>query len=472
MFIGKTLPFVSVFVDELDRALKQIEPDAGLSRIRKEWIGFCLVAIIVTNSVCWRRFERASLGVRSAKSLSWMFRRTKGFWQFLLQASVRVMVARYGMTQGVLVVDDSEKKRAKQTKRIYKAYKIKDKKSGGFINGQSVVLILLVTRQISIPVGVEFYMPDPELTAWNREEKRLKKQGVPKKKRPAKPCKNPNYPTIPEIALRLLEEFHTAFAQLVIEGVLADNLYGTEAFVDKASAIFGGTQSVSKLKKSQNVRFQGKQMNVTTFFKRYPGVKQTIRIRGGKEVTVWVSSARIHVCAHGKKRFVIALKYEGEEEYRYLVASDMSWRTLDIVQVHTLRWLIEVFFQDWKAYEGWGQLTKQPDEDGSRRSVILSLLCDHCLLLHPDQLARMKDKLPACTVGSLRDRVKLDSALQFFETIVLSENPEEQFALMAKQAKEVFTLNESSKHMVGRDLGRLEPTPSLEYRAKSAMKTA
>jgi hypothetical protein len=28
--------------------------------------------------------------------------------------------------------------------------------------------------------------------------------------------------------------------------------------------------------------------------------------------------------------------------YRYLMASDLTWRTLDIVQGHTLRWLVEI----------------------------------------------------------------------------------------------------------------------------------
>jgi hypothetical protein len=472
MFIGKTVPFVRMFVDELDRALKHRDPHAGRTRIQKEWVGFCLVAMIVTNSVCWKRFERASLGTRSARSLSWMFRQTNRFWRLLLQASVSVILATYEITKGGVVVDDSEKKRAKQTQRIYKAHKVKDKKSGGFINGQSVVLVLLVTPKVTLPVGVEFYMPDPTRTAWNQADKQLRKRGVSKKNRPAKPEKSPNYPTIPEIALRLLAEFQAAFPQLVIQGVLADNVYGTQAFLDRASAIFGGVQVIRKLRKNQTVRFQGQTMHVTTVFTRYPGVRQTIRIRGGDAVSVWVSSARVSVCAHETKRFVIALKYEGEETYRYLIASDLSWRTLDIVQAHTFRWLIEVFFQDWKAYEGWGQLTKQPDEDGSRRSVILSLLCDHCLLLHPDQLARIQDNVPACTVGTLRDRVKMESSLQFFEDVLLSEHPQEQFELMAKRAKEVFTLNESSKHMIGRDVGRLASTPSLEYRAKAVMKTA
>ena len=46
------------------------------------------------------------------------------------------------------------------------------------------------------------------------------------------------------------------------------------------------------------------------------------------------------------------------------------------------------------------QLAKQPDEEGSSRGLTLSLLLDLCLLLHPEQLARIEDKLPAYTVGS------------------------------------------------------------------------
>lgn len=209
-----------------------------------------------------------------------------------------------------------------------------------------------------------------------------------------------------------------------------------------------------------------------TYFRKFPGTPQTIQIRGGEAQTVTVGSARLYVCAHKTKRFVIALKYEGEEEYRYLVATELSWRTLDIVQAYTARWLVEVFFQDWKSYEGWGQLTKQPDEEGSRYSLILSLLCDHCLLLHPEQLARLECNLPACTVGSLCEVVKLESLMQCLWEVVSSENPQEDFKRPAEQAKAVFSPNSSAKHMVGRDLGRLEPTPSLEYRAKVVMRTA
>jgi hypothetical protein len=50
----------------------------------------------------------------------------------------------------------------------------------------------------------------------------------------------------------------------------------------------------------------------------------------------------LYVCAHRTKRFIVAIKYAEEESYRYLIASDLSWQTLDIVQGHTLRWLVEI----------------------------------------------------------------------------------------------------------------------------------
>lgn len=153
---------------------------------------------------------------------------------------------------------------------------------------------------------------------------------------------------------------------------------------------------ISQLRRNQTVRFRNRTLSVQQYFERYPGVPQSIRLRGGKEVIACVSSARLYVCAQGKKRFVIALKYAGEEDYRYLFATDLTWRSQDIVQAFTLRWLVEVFVQDWKTYEGWGALTKQPGEEGSSRSLILSLLVDHCLLLHPAQLAKAQS--PAARV--------------------------------------------------------------------------
>ena len=222
---------------------------------------------------------------------------------------------------------------------------------------------------------------------------------------------------------------------------------------------------ISQLRSNQNVLFRGRKQSLEQYFSKHPGVQQSVPVRAGEPIDVTLSSARLVVCAHGRKRFVIALKYQGEEAYRYLVASDLTWRTLDIVQAYTFRWLIEVFFSDWKAYEGWGALTKQPDEQGSSRSLTLSLLVDHCLLLHPDQLAQLENKLPAYTVGSLSNRVKVDSLLGVIRELVSCEHPQRQLQRLADQLQELFPLNLSAKHMAHREMGRLEPTPSLKHKA-------
>ena len=130
MFIVKPLPFVTTFIDALDEAIEQSKPGWGLSRIQKAWLSFCILAVLVTNSVCWAKFERAGLGRYSLAALSWMFCHAKIPWNLLLEMSVRVMLRQYGITQGSLLVDDTDKKRSKMTRKIAHVHKLKDKASG------------------------------------------------------------------------------------------------------------------------------------------------------------------------------------------------------------------------------------------------------------------------------------------------------------------------------------------------------
>jgi hypothetical protein len=463
MFIAEPLPFIKAFVEDLDDALKKIDRNAALTMTQKGWIAFCCLGILVTNSVCWARFERCSLCRYTLPALSWMFRRSKIRWELLLHGGVKAVLKKYGIYKGILVVDESDKRRWKRVKHIFRAHKLKDKSSGGYMMGQSIVLLVLVTPLVTIPVGFSFYMPDPALTAWYKLRKESQKPGG-KKKLPRKPKRNAEYPTKQEIALNLLSEFRAYHPEVQINCVVADALYGTEEFLSEASKIFEGIQVISQLRSNQNVRSRNQQISVEAYFAKYGGGPQEIKIRGGETAKVIVGSARLYVPSHKKKRFVIALKYEGEEEYRYLVASDLSWRTLDVVQAYTFRWLIEVFFEDWKSYEGWGQLTKHTGEDGSRRGLILSLLLDHCLLLHPDQTTRLENKLPASTTGSLIEKVKVENLLQFIGKLVSSEDPQQKLERLTETVQEVFELAPSKKHMVGRDLGRLESTPTLKKR--------
>lgn len=126
--------------------------------------------------------------------------------------------------------------------------------------------------------------------------------------------------------------------------------------------------------------------------------------------------------------------------------------------------------QDWKAYEGWSPLTKQPGAEGARHSVILSLLVDQSLFVHPDQQDQRKNNLPAYTGGSLRANVQVECLVDVIDDLVSSDNPQEKLQRFTQAFHEVFAFGRSKKHMIQRQLGRLEPTPSLKYRADEVMR--
>ena len=251
---------------------------------------------------------------------------------------------------------------------------------------------------------------------------------------------------------------------------MAEALYGPAPFVDGASALFRGVPVLSHMRRNQNIRGGKRAQHVADSFATHPGTPYSIRIRGGEAVVARVGSARLYVCAHKTQRFIVAIKSE-EETYRYLMASDLSWRTLEIVQGHPLRWLVEVFIQAWKSYAGWSQLTTQPGDEGARHSVILSLLVDHSLFMHPDQQRQLQNNLPAYPVGSLRAHGQVECLVDVINDLVLSDNPQEKLQSFTQALHEVFAFGRSKKHMIQRQLGRLDPTPSLKYRAHEGMRT-
>ena len=93
----------------------------------------------------------------------------------------------------MLVADDSARKRAKMTRKIFAAPKLYDPKTGGYFNGQKIILLLLVTPIITLPVRFRFYRQDPIYNQWHKENQKLKKEGLPKSQRPARPLSDPSY---------------------------------------------------------------------------------------------------------------------------------------------------------------------------------------------------------------------------------------------------------------------------------------
>jgi len=113
MIIGKPAPFVRTFIDAVDQAIRQDHPASGLSAMQRSWLAFCVTATLVTHSMCWARFERASLGTYSMAALSWMLRHSQIPWDRLLVASVQVILRHHGITSGSLVIDDTDNARGR-----------------------------------------------------------------------------------------------------------------------------------------------------------------------------------------------------------------------------------------------------------------------------------------------------------------------------------------------------------------------
>ena len=60
MIIGKPAPFVRAFVAAVDEAIRAHQPHHAMSATQRAWLAFCVTAVLVTNSMCWARFERGN----------------------------------------------------------------------------------------------------------------------------------------------------------------------------------------------------------------------------------------------------------------------------------------------------------------------------------------------------------------------------------------------------------------------------
>jgi hypothetical protein len=147
MMMGKPAPLVSTFIDAVDDAIRAHRPHHGRSAMQRTWLAFCVTAVVVTNSICWACFARASLGTYALAALSWMFRHSKMPWDALLVASVRVILRHYGIPSSSLVIDDTDNHRSKSAPTRAHLYKLRDKESGGYLWGQGLVFLVGVTPE-------------------------------------------------------------------------------------------------------------------------------------------------------------------------------------------------------------------------------------------------------------------------------------------------------------------------------------
>ena len=326
MIPSSPLPHMSEYVDALNETLRE-KGHKPLSKIQGGFLCFVLMGMLLTQSLCWARLERASGGRYQDGTLSKMFYHGLKCWDYLLTASALIVMRRFNITSGVLVVDDTDRGRSKNTTRIWGTHKTVLKGTGGFHQAQNIVLLMLVTPEITIPVGAQFYRPDPVLREWNKQEKKLIKQGIKKKDRPAKPPRQADYPSRAELAVSLIKQFQIDYPELSVKAIMADSAYFSPSFMERINKMDEKVQILSQMRKNQKVRFRrGKELAVEDFFQNRNWKSAQLQLRGHRDTIVHYCSALVTIVSHGRKYRVVALKYGDEKEPRYLVASDASWR--------------------------------------------------------------------------------------------------------------------------------------------------
>lgn len=99
-----------------------------------------------------------------------MFHHAQICWELVFSASVSYVLKKYKVKSEHLILDDMRNQHSKNTMEITYLYRIKDKKTDGFFNGQEVIFLLLVVEGgMTRPVGFKFYQPDLAQKVWRKK---------------------------------------------------------------------------------------------------------------------------------------------------------------------------------------------------------------------------------------------------------------------------------------------------------------
>lgn len=196
---------------------------------------------------------------------------------------------------------------------------------------------------------------------------------------------------------------------LKIKSIVFDCAYFSPQIARFCRKNLKNIQVISQIKSNQIVTDKkGRRCTVVDYFKEKKPKEATVLLRGNFKTVTYID-ANLLVKSHKKILRIIALKYEGEEKYRYVACIDRTWDSLTIIRTYSFRWLIEVANFDWKQYDGWGKAASQHGADGACRGVNLSLLVDCFLLSHPVQISQSRAGLQLWTAGSVIKRLKCDN---------------------------------------------------------------
>jgi hypothetical protein len=309
MTMLRQIPTVISFVRNINQQLidNKLNP---LTKKQINFISIAMSAMILLGALNFSAICRGTLGAFTTAGLSWMLHHSAIPWSQLRESALILIFKIFNVSKVHIAFDDTDRTRSKVTRMIFAVFKTLNKKTGGFCFAQNIIFLVLVTKKFTIPIFFSFYRPDPAIIKWKKEDKKLKKKGIPKKDRPSEPQRNrKKYPTRLGIAINLLARTkellkRISFAvghDIKVSSIAGDAAYMSPAICNASKYYFPKAQFVSQLAKNQIVWDKSnKKHSLNEYFAKKSPVIEKIKLRGEEKVVLYCS-ARLFVKSHGKK---------------------------------------------------------------------------------------------------------------------------------------------------------------------------
>ena len=440
----------------------KISESAGLALTAKQSL---LVSMLLSSVLLQGTFSVTGVAALFLMRLSpaaiyAMLRRSKIPFDRLFWGAIKLLFELFDIKDIVITIDDTERERSKQCRVLPFVRKAICKATGGWVQAQNIVFFVLVTDRVTIPIWFHFHRP----AKLSKDEKEICRKN-PKRTKEF----DGSYRTKVDLACiglfivaRMLRKLGAELGvPLKVRAITADNGFAS-AQVQHAVVKHFGCQFVSKANPNQKVIYRRKETTLDKFFSRFSTVKKAMIIRG-KKIHIEYKAARIFVKSYGRKVCVVALRYQDDKSWQYIFGTDLTWTAESNIKTYGLRWLVEVFFEDWKQYDGWGVGALQRSAEGAARGVFLSLLADLFLLYHQRTNPKLQEhgRHELYSAGTVVRYLQAESIHQAIEDVLDHENPREKLFEIQKELLRVAEKRVSLKHSNKWDFEGLAPTPSL-----------
>jgi len=452
-------------LNSVTRFVSLIAEQESIKLTKKQalFLSMLLTGMVLQGSFKVTRIATLFMLKFSAAAMYGMFRRARIPFDRLFWGCLKLIIQLFNVRKLVIAIDDTERERSKGCRILPFVRKAICKSTGGWVQAQNLVFLALVTDRVTIPIWFSFHRP-ARLT--KEQKKRCKKN--PKKIYEF----DPKYRTKIDLACiglfivaRLIKKIeHELGITLQVKCVTGDNGFAA-AKLQQAVARYFGCQYVSKAKPNQNVTVRGQVFSLSDYFAKFKPIACNLMLRG-KCIPIEYKAARVFVNSYGRKLLVVAIRYKTDQDWQYLFGTDLTWTAISIIKAYSLRWLVEVFFEDWKQYDGWGVGALQRSVEGAVRGVFLSLLADLFLLYHQRTEKSLQEhgRHELYSAGTVIRQLHTEAVHQAIEGVLAHDNPRQRLAEIQEIMLQVAERRVSLKHAKNWDFDSLEPSPSLTSR--------